>query len=171
MKKLRRGFVLTVTLSLACSGQSPTAPEPVAVEDFTQEQGTSNPARRPAPRVVPPRGVPERKLITGIWGGDHAGLTIDTSGFGTLEFDCAAGTIDQPFLVDSNGRFNLSGTYTQGHGGPSQIDEIPDKHPALYTGSTDGRTMTLTVSLTDVNRTFGPFDLTLGGSPKAIKCV
>ena len=36
----------------------------------------------------------------------------------------------------------------------------PVRHPARYTGSTDGNVLTFTVTLTDSNQTLGPFTIT-----------
>ncbi len=115
-------------------------------------------------------GLKDGKLRLGTWGGDHAGLTVTNDG-GTLEYDCAAGTIEQPFLVDAAGRFDLVGTHVRGHGGPIRLDEQPDRHPARYTGTTDGRTMTLTVTMTDLDQRVGTFTLTFGASPRIVRCL
>jgi len=111
-----------------------------------------------------------RTIPLGAWGGDHVGLLLTGTG-GTLEYDCAHGTIDQPFVIDSAGRFQLAGTHTREHGGPIRRDEKPDKHPARYTGSVNGDRMTLTVTLTDTNEALGTFTLTRGRMARVFKCV
>jgi hypothetical protein len=115
-------------------------------------------------------GPKDGKVRPGIWGGDHVGVTVTETG-STLEYDCAAGTIDQPFVLDAAGRFDLVGTHVRGHGGPTRIDEQPDRHPARYTGTVDGGTMTLTVTMTDLNQTVGTFSLTVGASPRIVRCL
>lgn len=111
-------------------------------------------------------------LAPGEWGGQHIGLTILAQGGGaTLEYDCASGTIDEPLNVDSRGDFLAMGTHTRGHGGPALIDEVPDRHPAQYAGSTDGKTMTLTVTLSDSGERVGTFKLVRGASPAVLKCL
>lgn len=124
---------------------------------------------RPATRVVAPRSA-MRTIPLGDWGGDHVRLTLTETG-GTLEYDCAHGTIDQPFDVDSAGRFQLAGTHTREHGGPIRRDEKPDKHPARYAGAADGETMTLAVTLTDSNEVLGTFTLTRGRMARIVKCL
>ena len=90
---------------------------------------------------------------------------------GTVEYDCAHGTIDQPFVADPSGRFDLAGTHTREHGGPIRIGEKEDKRPARYTGMTDRRTMTLTVTLTGTNERIGTFTLTHGQIGRIVKCL
>ena len=104
------------------------------------------------------------------WGGDHIGLTVSATG-GTLEYDCATGTIDQPIVAATNGSFVVQGTHTIGHGGPIMVGEIPDRHPARYDGWTDGETMKLTVTITDTGQKLGDFTLTRGQSPHVFKCL
>jgi hypothetical protein len=104
------------------------------------------------------------------WGGDHVGLTVSPTG-GTLEYDCASGTIDQPVVAAANGNFVAQGTHTIGHGGPIMVGEIPDRHPARYEGWTDGRTMKLSVTLTDNGQKLGDFTLARGQSPHVFRCL
>ena len=115
-------------------------------------------------------GPKDGKVRLGSWGGDHAGLTIRAEG-GTLEYDCATGTIDEPFVVDAEGRFDLRGTHVREHGGPIRVGEEPDRHPARYTGRTDGNRMTLTVTMTDLDQTVGTFTLTFALPARIIKCL
>ncbi len=109
-------------------------------------------------------------IVPSEWGGDHIGLTASATG-GTLEYDCASGTIDQPIIAATNGSFVAQGTHTIGHGGPSMVGEIPDRHPARYDGWTDGETMKLTVTITDTGQKLGDFTLTRGQSPHVFKCL
>lgn len=104
------------------------------------------------------------------WGGDHVGLTVSATG-GTLEYDCASGTIDQPIAAGTTGDFVAQGTHTVGHGGPIMVGEIPDRHPARYDGWTDGKTMRLSVTLTDTGQKLGEFTLTRGQSPHVFRCL
>ena len=83
----------------------------------------------------------------------------------------AEAAIDQPLLTDSSGRFDLAGTHTREHGGPIRIGEKEDKRPARYTGTTDGRTMTLTVALAGSNEPLGTFTLTHGKIGRIVKCL
>jgi glucose/arabinose dehydrogenase len=112
---------------------------------------------RPSPRVVR-APQPLAKVPPGTWGGDQISMTV-TDGGATLQQTCAKGTLDSPLLLDPAGHFDVTGTYTRQTGGPIGPG---DTHPARYTGSTDGRTMTLMIQDTDDAMTFGPFPLTFG---------
>jgi hypothetical protein len=100
---------------------------------------------------------PLSRVPPGKWGGSEIAMTVTQSG-ATLQQTCANGTLDQPLLLDASSRFDETGKYTRQVGGPV----LPDAHPARYTGSTDGSTMTLMVMETDDGLTFGPFTLTFG---------
>ncbi len=112
--------------------------------------------------------VPE--VVTGDWGGQHLGLVASSSG-ATLEYDCAAGNINEPIRPDAAGRFSVSGEHYPGHGGPSFSDETPIKRPARYDGRVRGENMTLTVTLTDRNEVLGSFTLRFGRTPYVFKCL
>jgi hypothetical protein len=118
--------------------------------------------------VVPPRasGVPQ---LRGAWGGDHIGLTITNDGV-AIEFDCAAGAINGPFIVDSAGRFDLIGNWWFT---PPVIFEgwQPERRPARYSGVVDEGIMTLTVTLLDDDQFLGTFMLALNQTPGLLRCV
>ena len=111
-----------------------------------------------------------RKVPVGSWAGEHIWLRVTEAG-AAVQYDCARGTIDQPMALDSQGRFDLKGVHVSGHGGPEREGERPASHPARYLGSTDGRRMTLTVTLTDTKETFGPYTLEYGKKPSLSKCL
>ena len=65
------------------------------------------------------------------------------------------GEIGQPIPM---GRFVLAGTYTQLTGVyPGKME-----YPAQFSGSVQGNTMTITISVPSQQQTFGPFVLTYG---------
>jgi len=110
------------------------------------------------------------RLTTGIWGGDHISLSItDTSTH--LELDCAHGDIPSVPTLDSQGRFQIAGTYTREHGGPIRQGEVPDSHPAIYSGQVASTTMTLTIRVSDVNESIGVFTLVSGSPGRVFKCL
>lgn len=154
MKRTLRYFGLAcAALSLACSERTPTGPETVTAKAPVAAQGAVS--RRPGVRTVPPRGG-SGPVLQGVWGGEEVNLTVGQSG-GRFEQYCAVGTIDEPILLDANGRFSVAGTLLRNRGGPIGLHE-----PARYIGSVDGMRMILTVTLTGSNEQIGPFTLLFG---------
>lgn len=168
---MRLFFVFAVLVSVACGGPSPTSPESTGVlsSDSVETAATERRAR-PSPRVVGPRPPSQTAVALGIWGGEHVRLLVTDRG-GSLEYDCAHGKIDQPLVSDAAGRFDLRGTHTREHGGPVREDEVADTHPARYSGTTDGQTMNLTVTLSDSGERVGTFKLTRGQSGWILRCL
>jgi hypothetical protein len=103
--------------------------------------------------------------VVGTWGGDNAGLIAgDTAAH--VHIGCTLGDTKSSIQPDADGRFDVVGTYN--------VDAHPvDRgitHPARFTGQIAGRTMTLTVILTDTARQVGPVTLTYGKEPKMGPC-
>ncbi len=78
--------------------------------------------------------------------------------------------IDEPLVLDRAGNFSVKGTHIRKHGGPVRRDEQADKHPAHYTGKVSGRTMTITVTVTDTQETLGTFTLRQGHEAMLQRC-
>ena len=108
--------------------------------------------------------------IIGPWGGQHAVMVLTATG-GTMEYDCAAGTISNDWTVSPDGIFAATGQHMPGHGGPVRIDEDTVRRPARYQGTIRGSTMTLTVVLTDSATVLGVFSLTRGQAGSVFKCL
>ena len=117
-----------------------------------------------------PTGTNGERVAAGTWGGDHIRLDVTASG-ATTEYDCAHGTIDEPIVVDDQGRFSVSGTHTPEHGGPIRVDDPQDRHPALYDGRVVGDTMEVTVTVTDTGQRVGQFMLFLNHPARLVKCL
>ncbi|MBI5547956.1 MAG: hypothetical protein HY901_29080 [Deltaproteobacteria bacterium] len=108
---------------------------------------------------------------TGSWGGEHIALNLTSAG-GTLEYDCASGTIDEPVMVDRTGNFEVRGVHRFESGGPRRAGAPPPPdHPALYRGAVHGNEMTLTVTLFDSGEPLGSFSLGFGRPPNLEKCL
>lgn len=113
-----------------------------------------------------PKSVP-----TGSWGGEHIRLDV-TETRAIVEYDCAVGTIDEPLLLDKEGRFEAHGTHAFARGGPGRPNEPPLKrHPVLYRGWTDGVEMRLSVTLLDTGHDVGTFSLGLGRRAILERCL
>lgn len=103
--------------------------------------------------------------VSGTWGGDDAGLiATDTSAH--VHIGCTLGDTKGKIIADLDGHFSITGTYN--------VDAYPiDRgilHPAQFSGVITGRSMTLTVVLTDNGRQLGPVTLMLGKEPKMGPC-
>lgn len=108
--------------------------------------------------------------IRGPWGGEHIALLVNDTG-STIEYDCASGSIAGAIRPGDDGRFENAGTHIRGHGGPSREGEIPDAHPARYTGRIEGNMMTLTVREADTGTEIGTFKLERGVSARVFRCL
>jgi hypothetical protein len=119
--------------------------------------------------LATPSPAPPGHLLEGRWGGPGVGLQVSPEG-ARLDFDCAHGTIRPPLRIDETGRFRLQGTFVQERPGPTRQGRGEDGVPALYIGSTDGKTMSLTVSEQGSDRTFGSYSLSLDATPRLHRC-
>jgi hypothetical protein len=103
------------------------------------------------------------------WGGDHIRVVVREGG-ADIEYDCAHGTMDAPLDADGDGRFDVAGKHVREGPGPIRLGKTPPSRPARYTGKITGRTMTLTVTLTDTSQEVGSFTLTRGSEGLIRKC-
>lgn len=97
-------------------------------------------------------------VLIGVWGGEHARLELGEDG-GTLEYDCAHGTIAPGWTLSDDGEFDGIGEHYIEHGGPVSEGEIIPPRPARYTGTVGGDRFDLTVVLTDSAQTIGTFEM------------
>jgi len=104
-------------------------------------------------------------LAAGTWGGDNAGLIAsDTSAH--VHIGCTLGNVHQAIVIDPGGRFDVPGVYNVT---AYPVHRGPD-HPARFTGWSDGRVMSLTVTLVDTAVTLGPVQLVFGQDPRMGPC-
>jgi hypothetical protein len=103
--------------------------------------------------------------VVGTWGGENAGLIV-TNNDVHVHVGCTLGNAAGPIRADANGRFDVSGTYN--------VDAYPvDRgitHPARFSGRIVGKTMTLTVTLTDTGQVLGPVTMVYGEEPRMGPC-
>jgi hypothetical protein len=108
---------------------------------------------------------PPGAMVRGTFGGNNAGLMADDTS-AHVHIGCTYGDMHKPIVLDMSSRFDLAGE--------QNITAYPvDRgilHPARFTGSIDGRTMALTVTLTDTAVTLGPVSLTLDKEPNMGPC-
>jgi hypothetical protein len=111
-----------------------------------------------------------RPRLEGRWGGDHIVVDLTTSG-GTVEYDCARGTIDGVIRPDNDGRFTAIGTHVVGTPGPERVGAPKRDEPAQYSGSVRDSTMVLTVVLLNSGQSLGSFVLARGQVGVLRKCL
>jgi hypothetical protein len=108
-----------------------------------------------------------QRIAPGLWGGQHISINVGPK-YAKIEYDCASGVIDGPLVVDATGHFNLRGTHRMERGGPVRANDNPPEHPATYTGTIKGNTMTLTLKIGDSDEE--TFTLEKGKPGELVKC-
>lgn len=114
--------------------------------------------------------VQEARMTKGTWGGNHISMQVTDEG-AKVEYDCAHGTISEPLRVDSQGKFSARGTHVRERGGPQRADDEDKGEPVIYSGSTDGKTATFTITNSATDEVIGTFTLTLGKPGRITKCL
>ena len=108
-------------------------------------------------------------LLPGEWGGSHVGLSLTSTG-GTLEYDCAAGTMAVPVTVHPDGTFTAEGTHTPGWGGPEIQGQVMPTYRVRYSGKIRGDVMSLQGRVEN-GVLLGPFELRRGAEAIIFRCV
>ena len=111
---------------------------------------------------------PAPASLAGQWGGTHIGLRLGPAG-GTLEYDCAEGTIG-PLAIGPGGRFTAAGMHTPGTGGPDRVGVVPPSFRTTYSGTVRGDRMTLQGAV-ETGVRLGPFELRRGAEPMLMRCL
>ena len=110
------------------------------------------------------------RLPAGVWGGDHISMTVGATST-HFELDCGHGDLPAVPTVDRQRQFEVAGNFVREHGGPIRQGEIPESHPAIYSGTVASTTMTLTIRLSDTKESIGPFTLISGSLGRVLKCL
>lgn len=121
------------------------------------------------PALKPPAPQPAARVRAGVWGGDHLGLTV-AAATAHFEFDCASGDAPGPIVLDAEGRFSVTGTFTPESGGPVREGDVSVRRRAVYSGRVTAETMTVDVQLVDSNERVGSFSVAIGRAPRLRKC-
>ena len=107
-------------------------------------------------------------LNKGTWGGQHVHADVSEEG-AELEFDCAQGKIAKKIMLDSSGRFDVSGSFIAQHPGPTRDDESSGR-TVQYKGSVKENEMELTIFDEKTKEDLGSFNLKLGNEGRLMKC-
>jgi hypothetical protein len=106
--------------------------------------------------------------LSGQWGGPGINLVLE-GGLGTVEYDCASGTIDQA-IPSAEVPFSVTGTHRTGQPGPIRVGQIFTSQRATYSGNAVKTDMTLLVKLEDGTE-LGPFTLKQGVPGQINRCL
>ena len=110
-------------------------------------------------------GLGAPKDLAGMWGGENAALIADDSS-AHIHIGCTYGDVHQQIIPDRDGRFDVPGE--------QNITAHPvDRgilHPARFVGRVSGRSLTLTVTLTDTTVTLGPVQVFFDKEPQMGPC-
>lgn len=106
------------------------------------------------------------RVPEGPWGGEHVALLVAAEG-AVVDLDCAHGQITTPLRLDAEGGFNLPGYYVRDVG-PAEDPE--NRRPATYSGTYDGRRLTLSFRVLDGGEADGPFTAFPGAPAQLQEC-
>jgi hypothetical protein len=116
-----------------------------------------------------PMSIKQNQVANGNWGGQSVGMEVTADG-ARLRFSCAHGSIAKPLMLDAQGRFSATGTFVAETPGPRREDDPPKDQTAIYSGSVQGESMTLTITLTATNEKVGTFTLAHGKGGQVRRC-
>lgn len=160
--------MLTAALGAFVSGCSGGGDD--AATERSGEYTAVSPSDQQASGTVEDGSLPTR-VPPGLWSGEQLILTVTPTG-ATVEFECGAGRLDEPLILDDRGSFVLRGSYAAQSGGPASATQTTT--PALsarYRGHlTDPSHLVLTVELPASDTSQGPFELELGGEDSLQRC-
>jgi hypothetical protein len=139
--------------------------EPKPTASPSTDNAMTTDSSQPRPSATP---ATAGQKLSGLWGGLHVRLEISDQG-ATLEFDCASGSISEPILLDSAGRFDVAGSYTRQGPGPVR-QGVKGDTPAHYSGVVTGETMELSLRLEGSSEPVFDLSLTRGKQGKITKC-
>jgi len=159
MRRFRRISVLLLAGPLVASAFAAASPADLPAASYAYRTFLPMLARDAVAVVAP-----------GAWGGGQVAMVVTPTG-ATIEFSCAHATIDEPLFLDSEHRFAVLGVYVREHGGPVREGEPPDIHPARFTGTVDGTTLSLTIVLVDDGSHVGTYTLVFGEPGRPVKCL
>jgi hypothetical protein len=112
----------------------------------------------------------EDRMTKGTWGGNHISMEVTEEG-AQIEYDCAHGTISEPLKTDSDGKFSARGLHFRERGGPVREGSEARGEPVVYSGTTDGKVVTFTVTNSATDEVIGTFTLSHGKASRIIKCL
>ena len=113
--------------------------------------------------------LPASPPLTGTWGGDRTMLTLEATA-GRIEYDCGAGTIEAPLVLDAKGAFSTTGRHEDYTPGPTAADKATAFRVASYRGTVVGDHMTLRVQVAG-EKAPRVLNLVRGQRVKLVRCL
>ena len=102
------------------------------------------------------------------WGGAHVQLLMTANG-AEVEFDCARGRLNSKIKPDTEGNFDVEGTFRK-EGGPIRTDQADSGRVVRYVGKIVGDTMSFKIQFSDSNQKTETFSVTRGKIGRLWKC-
>lgn len=87
-----------------------------------------------------------------------------------IQFNCAHGDIEEPLLLDQQGRFSAKSTSVRRRMGPQREGNPSVNQTAVYSGVIRNQSMTLTVTLMETKQMIGTFTLEHSKLVRPVKC-
>ena len=110
----------------------------------------------------------QNRVASGTWGGQNLRMDVTSAG-ATLQFSCSSGKIEEPLVLSGN-NFEVRGTFTREAPGPTREDNPPKPEPAIFRGSVEDQSMTLTAKLSQTGEDLGSFTLEFGKPGRVRRC-
>jgi hypothetical protein len=111
-----------------------------------------------------------RFVPTSVWGGSGIRVSVEQKKI-TFEYACANGEIVGRLKIDEHGSFKANGFHIRQRPGPIRVDDTPQRQPVRFEGKISGKTMTLSVILTETKENIGTFELKRDVTLRLMRCL
>jgi hypothetical protein len=109
-------------------------------------------------------------VAKGDWGGTGIAMTVTDTG-GSIQFDCADGTITSELRMKNDGSFRAEGTLTRNGPGPVRTDQTPVGRAVIFKGKVNGKSMSITMTDAKTGERLGEYVATHGQEPRLHRCA
>lgn len=117
------------------------------------------------------RKMLQTKLVpVSNWGGSGIRISIEQKSV-KIGYACADGEIVGRLKVDSRGNFKANGFHIRQRPGPITLDDKSQRQPARFEGKIVGKTMTVSIILTETGENIGNFELKRDVAVRLQRCL
>lgn len=109
-------------------------------------------------------------VVASIWGGNGIRVSVDQKKV-SVEYACASGEIIGRLRMDKTGSFKANGFHIVQRPGPVRMNDTPQRQPARFEGKIRGKTMTISVILTETGENIGNFELKRDATVRLHRCL